>query len=322
MILVVGATGQLGSLVVRTLREQGRPVRALVRSPDRAGPVSGIGAELVPGDLRDPASLAAALDGVEAVVATANSIAPSHREDSPGALAVGYTELISRAADAGVRRFVLASVPVTEVDDRVPEIRLKRLIEHRLEGSGLSYLSVRLPPFTEVWLSMVGSSLPGRGELNGTLQRPYRFMAGFRRLTGHAVDDHGLLVLPGPASRRHAFISVHDVADVLAASVDAGIDGAVEIGGPEVLSWAEIAHRLESVLGRPVRVLSAPAPVFALAQKVLAPFAPSAANVMGLDLMMATTDTAWDTSKVTDQLGLGRLRTVDEVLAGKAALAP
>src|SRR5215207_10209514 len=37
MILVVGATGQLGSLVVRTLREQGRPVRALVRSPDRAG---------------------------------------------------------------------------------------------------------------------------------------------------------------------------------------------------------------------------------------------------------------------------------------------
>src|SRR5215207_8959793 len=111
MILVVGATGQLGSLVVRTLREQGRPVRALVRSPDRAGPVSGIGAELVPGDLRDPTSLAAALDGVEAVVATANSIAPSHREDSPGALAVGYTELISRAADAGVRRFVLASVP-------------------------------------------------------------------------------------------------------------------------------------------------------------------------------------------------------------------
>ena len=66
MILVVSATGQVGSLVVRRLREQGRAVRALVR---RAGPaatdLTAIGAELALGDLRDAASITAALHGVE-----------------------------------------------------------------------------------------------------------------------------------------------------------------------------------------------------------------------------------------------------------------
>jgi len=73
---------------------------------------------------------------------------------------LGYAELISRAAEAGVGRFVFASIPVTPVDDEVPEARLKRLTERRLESSGLSYVSVRLAPFTEVWLALVGSSTP------------------------------------------------------------------------------------------------------------------------------------------------------------------
>src|SRR5689334_24076571 len=70
MILVVGASGQLGTLVVQKLTKQGRPVRALVRSGRGVDALTG--AELVHGDLREPAGLDAALDGVEAVVATAN----------------------------------------------------------------------------------------------------------------------------------------------------------------------------------------------------------------------------------------------------------
>jgi hypothetical protein len=52
----------------------------------------------------------------------------------------------------------------------------------------------------------------------------------------------------------------------------------------------------------------------------MAPVAPTAANLMGLNLMMATNDTAWDTSAAAADLGLGRLRTVHEVLSAKAAL--
>jgi uncharacterized protein YbjT (DUF2867 family) len=321
MILVVGATGQLGSLVVRRLRKQGRPVRALVRSDASAEVLSETGADLVRGDLRDPLSLSAAVAGVEAIVATANALAPSRPGDTPAALARGYAELVSRAANAGVRRFVFASIPVTPVDQKVPEARLKRVTEQRLERSRLSHLSVRLAPFTEVWLALVGSSIPSRGERNGTLDRPYPFLKRFRRLTGRTVDDRGLLVLPGPASRRHAFISVHDAADVLAASVDTTtLTGPVDVGGPEILSWADVADVYGELLGRRIRVASLPATSLLLAQKALTPVAPSAANVMGMNRLMAMTDTAWDSSKVIDELGVGPLRTVRRILSEKATL--
>ena len=150
MILVVGATGQLGSRVVRRLRGTGEPVRAMVRDRATAGDLTATGAELVVADLRRPETLDAALQGVSAVVATANSVAPIAAGDSAEALDAGYAELIRRAASAGVSRFVLASVPPTALDDRIPVARSKRRAEKLLAGSGLSWLSLRMPPFTEV----------------------------------------------------------------------------------------------------------------------------------------------------------------------------
>jgi uncharacterized protein YbjT (DUF2867 family) len=318
MILVVGASGQLGTLVVQKLTKQGRPVRALVRSGRGVDALTG--AELVQGDLREPAGLDVALDGVDAVVATANGVAPSRRGETTAGLARGYAGLVDRAAAAGVRRFVLASVPTSALDETVPDLRLKRLVERRLAGSGLSHLSVRFAPFTEVWLALVGSTVPDRGEVNSMLHRPYPFLARFRWATGSSVEDRGRLVLPGPADRRQAFISVHDAADVLVAGIDAPLAGAVDVGGPEVLSWTEVAAEFERVLGRPVRVVSLPAGAFRAARAALAPVAPSVANIMGLNLFMATADTDWDTTTTTDALGVGPLRTVRQVLAEKAAL--
>ena len=127
-------------------------------------------------------------------------------------------------------------------------------------------------------------------------------------------------MLPGPADRRQAFVSVHDAADVLVAAIDAAPTGTVDVGGPEILSWTDVAAEYERVLGRPVRVVSLPAGVFRVARDALALVAPSAANIMGLNLFMATTETAWDTASTTAALGLGPLRTVRQVLAEKAAL--
>jgi hypothetical protein len=165
---------------------------------------------------------------------------------------------------------VPASVPLSPVQDTVPELRAKRAVERRLETSGLSHLSVRLAPFTEIWLALVGSSLPDRGELNATLCRPYPFLARFRKATGRSVEDRGRLVLPGPAGLRQAFISVHDAADVLVAGIDAPVAGALDVGGPEILTWAEVAAEFERVLGRPVRVVSVPAGVFRAARTAMA----------------------------------------------------
>ena len=321
MILVVGATGQLGSLIVAELGRQGRPVRAMVRPPDAGRDLAEAGAELVEADLLRPETLDEALRGVSAVIATANVIVPSHRGDSHKALAHGYAELISRARAAGVARFVYASVPETPLDGTVPLIRAKRAVEQQLAASGMSYVSVRMPPFTEVWLALAGSSIPLRGESRATVTRPYRLVRGFRGLTGRTVERRGVMLPPGPASTRNAFLSVHDAARVMAALVDADdVTGALDVGGPEVLNWTDVARIFAEVLGRRVRVVSTPAAAYAVGQWAMARVAPSASNVMGLNRLLATAETPWDTSEVTRRLGVDPLRTVEQVLREKAAL--
>ena len=323
MILVVGATGELGSLVVRRLRDDGRVVRAMVRDPGTAQDLAATGAELVTADLRRPETLDAALRDVEAVVATANVVAPAGRGDTSAALDEGYRQLITRADRLGVQRFVYSSIPVNDLDETLSVARTKRRVEALLAASDLSYASLRLGPFTEVWLALVGSSLPLRGELRSTVARPYWFLRAFRRVAGRSVERHGFMLVPGPASRRHAFISVHDVARAMAAAVDhEEIFGPVDVGGPEVLSWADIAGIFSDVLGRPVRVLCLPAGVLALFQQVLAPVAPAVSCLMGLYRLVAHSSSDWDTSEVTARLGVRDLRTVEQVIRGKAALRP
>jgi uncharacterized protein YbjT (DUF2867 family) len=321
MILVVGATGELGSLVVRRLREEGHAVRAMVRDPRAAEDLAATGATLVTADLRRPDTLDAALRGVRAVVATANVVAPAARADTSSALDEGYRQLVTRADRLGVHRFVYSSIPVNDLDGVLPVARTKRRVEALLARSALSYASLRLGPFTEIWLGLVGSSLPLRGEQRSLLARRYRFLRAFRGVTGQLVERHGLMVVPGPPSRRHAFISVHDVARVMAAAVDEeAVSGAVDVGGPEVLSWADIAAVFADVLDRPVRVVSVPARAFAVAQRGLAPVAPAASNLMGIERLVAGDDSDWDTAAVTDRLGVRHLRTVRQVLEEKAVL--
>jgi uncharacterized protein YbjT (DUF2867 family) len=321
MILVVGSTGQLGSLVVQELRQNGSQVRAMVRDPAAAQDLAGTGAELVHADLRRAETLDAALAGVETVVATANVVAPTRSGDTSAALDAGYVDLVLRARKLGVRRFVLASVPSTALDDAVPIARGKRRLEQLVAESGMSYASLRMPPFTEVWLAIVGSSLPLRGEQRATLERGYAFLRRFRRLTGRTVEQHGLMLVPGPASARNAFLSVHDAARLIAAAVHAdAVSGCVDVGGPEILSWHDVADVYREVLGRPVRVVGTPAAVFAGGQRLLAPFAPSASDILALQRLIGRTETPWETREVADRLGVSDLRTVGQVLREKAGL--
>lgn len=116
---------------------------------------------------------------------------------------------------------------------------------------------------------------------------------------------------------------MHDAAAGLTAAVrpDTG-DGPVDLGGPEVLSWTDVAAIYERALGRRVRVVGQPAAAFAVAQRVFAPVAPSLAGVLGLNRLMATSQSDWDTAGTARRLGLGPLRTVEQILRDKAALPP
>ncbi|MEP6814029.1 MAG: hypothetical protein ABI873_00605 [Marmoricola sp.] len=104
------------------------------------------------------------------------------------------------------------------------------------------------------------------------------------------------MLVPGPSSHRHAFISVGDAARacVEAALSDRPAPSApLEVAGPEVLSWRDVADLFSEVLGRRVRVVTTPAPVYAAAARLLAPVAAVPSRIMAMNLYMASAESAW-----------------------------
>jgi len=111
-ILITGATGKVGSRLVKRLAERGDQLRALVRDPKRAEDLRGDRRdriELVVGDLLDPDSLAAAVRGADAVVHCAAFFRGATPEQAHAVNDLGTRHLASAARDASVKRFIFIS---------------------------------------------------------------------------------------------------------------------------------------------------------------------------------------------------------------------
>ena len=110
MILVVGATGLVGSKVCHRLMKRGEPVRALVRatsSKDKVLSLESSGVELCVGDLKDPHSIATACRGVDGIISTASTTMSRQPGDSIESVdATGQLNLVDAAKTAGIGRFV------------------------------------------------------------------------------------------------------------------------------------------------------------------------------------------------------------------------
>lgn len=321
-ILVVGATGQLGTAAIDRLVGRGHVVRALVRpgSP-RDFPANGV--ELAFGDLRDPESLSAACRGVATVLATANVVVPRGAGGFADVEGVGYANLSDACKAEGVRRIVLMSTDVTPHDARVATFRTKRQIEERIRASGLAYSIFRGSLFMDDWFALMGSSIPLRGAKAATLRRPFWFAQGFLKMAGTSIEKRGIALVPGDGSTRHAFVALDDVASILAAAAVAPEDGSnlvANLGGPEVLSWNDVVGIYERVLGRALRKLHTPASAYRLLANVLEPFSPPAANLMAMSWLTTICETAWDGKPLAERFGV-RLTSAEEFLRAKAALA-
>jgi uncharacterized protein YbjT (DUF2867 family) len=320
--MVVGGNGQLGSLCCEGLLAEEREVRVTVRDRARAGHLESRGVDVVLMDVTNAAQRRAALRDVDVLVLSANPVA-ARAGDDPDAFDRGMSALLDEALSAGVGRVVLPSVTAGGPEPPVPTLRAKRHLEEQLSRGAAASRILRLPPFMEAWFALVGSSLPLRGEPNATLGRPSPFLRRFRALTGSLVEDHGLMLVGGSPTSRHAFISVHDAARacVAAAVSDAPAPAApLDVGGPQILSWREVADLYAEVLGRPVRVLATPAPVYAAAARLLAPIAPVPARTMALNFFIARSE-----SPIPPGGGLvdpATMVTAEEFLRRKAAMSP
>ena len=133
-VLVTGATGTVGSEVVRELRERGVPVRAFVRDPRKAAALLGEDVELAVGDLGEPESLRRALDGVDRLFLACANV-PGQVEHETGA--------IDAAAQAGVARVVKLSALGAEPGSPLAFWDWQGRIEAHLARSGVPAVVLR-----------------------------------------------------------------------------------------------------------------------------------------------------------------------------------
>jgi dihydroflavonol-4-reductase len=111
MILVTGATGHIGNVLVRDLIARAERVRALLLPGEDCTPLRGLPVELVEGDVLDPASIEAALPGVERVYHLAGliSIMPDTYDLLYQVNVVGTRNMLNACRRAGIRRLVYTS---------------------------------------------------------------------------------------------------------------------------------------------------------------------------------------------------------------------
>jgi nucleoside-diphosphate-sugar epimerase len=109
--LVTGATGKVGGATARALLDRGDEVRALVRDPERAAGLLPAGVELVAGDVTEPDTIAAAVDGCELVFNAMGLPEQWVRDDGvfERVNARGTENVIRAASRAGARRTVHTS---------------------------------------------------------------------------------------------------------------------------------------------------------------------------------------------------------------------
>ena len=278
MILVCGATGELGGRVARRLAEKA-PVRALVRPATDASEVEAAGVDVVRGDLMDATSLAPALAGVTTVVTTANAISRilsgAGNATIAGVDGSGNQSLIRAAHAAGVSRFVFVSLAGMgpELAGMGPLPRAKWAAEQALGATGMQRVIVRPDMFQEVWLAP---------------------MTGIDAAAGKAL-------IYGRGETPQRYVAIDDVADLVAhlAVVDCPPD-IVEFGGPEALSRMDVVALFERAMGAPLKVRHVPRAALSAGHRVLARPKPEIASLMGMALYADTHPATWDDAPLRD----------------------
>ena len=215
-VLAIGATGQFAGLVVPALVSRGVDVRAFVHDPAKQGQAKDAGAgEATVGDLRDLASVRAALDGVDGVFLIIPAFAPD-----TSALGTG---IVAAAQEAGVRRVVFSGV-------YHPSLAL------------VNHASTR--PVEEALY---------HSDLEFTILQPAMFMQGLLGGWQSAVAD-GVFVAPYSKDSTMTFVDYRDVAEAaaLAFATDDLVNGTFELAAGGMVTRTGLAALMSRYAGREV----------------------------------------------------------------------
>lgn len=235
MILVAGATGVLGSEIVRRLLARGEKVRAMVRAtsaPEKVDRLEKAGAEIVCADLKEPRTLLTACAGVSSVISTVTTILTSQPGDSFEATdGEGTKSLIDAAKKTGATKFIFVSFDTSRSPDN-PLTNAKKDAEQHLKKSGLDYTILHSSLFFETWLGPMLFADP---------------VAGTAKVYGKGTD-------------KIRYVAVADVAEFAVQSLSrpAARNATIPIGGPDEISQRDAVRIFEEAYGKKFNVIEVP----------------------------------------------------------------
>jgi uncharacterized protein YbjT (DUF2867 family) len=222
--LVIGGTGQVGSLVTQGLAAAGQSVRVMSRSKDKAGSLPA-GAELVVGDLNSPSAARAAFDGVDAVF-MANPV--SQTETNEGICGVAL------AREAGVKKLVYMSVHKLDAAPHLPHFGGKIGIEAAVVASGATWTILRPNNFyqNDVWLKEPAMAY-------GVYAQPMGDV-GLHRVDVRDIADAAVnaLTKSGFENKAYALVGPHALTGTSTAEIlSAKLGKKIGYGGNDLDAW-------------------------------------------------------------------------------------
>jgi uncharacterized protein YbjT (DUF2867 family) len=243
-VLVTGASGFAGSLLIPRLRAEGHEVHALTRDPARVHPRESAGAsardrgvKVVRGDALTGAGLAQAMEGIDVAYYLIHSMERSSADVREFAARerIAANTFAAQAARSGVRRIIYLGglrprdrVRANGVCERAgalsPHLASREAVEHILRDA-------------------VADSVVLRASIViGARSRSFRLLV-------HLVERLRVLALPAWRRYRTQPIDARDVVEMLATAATADVAGrALDVGGPDSLSYGEMIARIAELM--------------------------------------------------------------------------
>lgn len=219
MILVTGATGNVGAELLKLLSASGQTVRAFVRNRSRIQALPGV--DYAEGDFRNPATFAPALEGVDRLFLLIPSSAEVEQQQR---------SLVDAAKQSKIKHLVKLSQFAADADAPGRFQRYHGAVEQHIRNSGI--------PFTFL--------------------RPNLFMQGLLNFRG-TISSQGVFYAPAGNAEVSVVDVRDIAAVAAKALTESGHEGKIyDITGPESLTHMEMAEQLSRALGKPVKYLDVP----------------------------------------------------------------
>lgn len=286
MILIVGASGRLGSVVVQHLLAQGKSIRVMTRNPRGLAHLKQQGAEIARGDLLDPTSLVSACQGVEQVLAAAHALDGKGDNNPQTVDDMGNRHLIDAAKTAGVKHFIFVSVQGASPDSPLEFFRIKYRTEEYLQASGLSFTILRPGAYMELWAQLIGQP----------------------------IREQGKTTMFGRGNNPINFVSVQDVARFVSIALDdaRARNAVIEVGGPENLSMNQVAEIFERASRRQAKKRHIPLLMMRVMSILMRPLNPAMSRLIRNGIYMDTANLRYDTADTARVFGI-RLTPFEEI---------